>query len=186
MIFVIIPSNIKLIIIIDIIILMSNIYLLFSFKYHLIYKNIDNFFISFSNQSLFQVSDYLNRKYLKVYNSNDSSKTNKKNISLYFIQFHHEPFHKKLINDIITILKNKYSIHINPKNPDYLIYNIFGCKYLNSRYNNSIKIAYITENQLPDFNKADYCIGNPHINYLDRYFRMPIYFVKRISRIKKK
>ena len=164
---------------------MSNIYLLFSFKYHLIYKNIDNFFISFSNQSLFQVSDYLNRKYLKVYNSNDSSKTNKKNIILYFIKYHHERFHKKLINDIITILKNKYSIHINPKNPDYLIYNIFGCKYLNSRYNNSIKIAYITENQLPDFNKADYCIGNPHINYLDRYFRMPIYFVKRISRIKK-
>ena len=47
-----------------------------------------------------------------------------------------------------------------------------------------LKIAYFTENQLPDFSKADYCIGNSHINYLDRYFRMPIYFINRINTIK--
>lgn len=166
--------------------LIFNIYLFFSFKNYFIYKNIDNFFISFSTQPSFKMADYLNRKYLKAYNPNDSSKTNKINISLYFIQFHREPFHNKLINETIKILKNKYSVHINPKNPDYLIYNIFGCKFLKYRYNNSIKIAYITENQLPDFNKADYCIGNSHINYLDRYFRIPVYFVKRISIIKQK
>ena len=85
---------------------------------------------------------------------------------------------------MIDILQKKYSVYINQNNPDYLIYNVFGCQYLDSRYNNSIKIAYFTENQLPDFSKADYCIGNSHINYLDRYFRMPIYFLNRISQIK--
>jgi hypothetical protein len=75
-------------------------------------------------------------------------------------------------------------VRTNQNNPEHLIYNVFGCQYLDSRYNNSIKIAFFTENQLPDFSKADYCIGNSHINYLDRYFRMPIYFLNRISRIK--
>ena len=85
---------------------------------------------------------------------------------------------------MIKIIKHKYVVLINSKNPDYLIYNVFGCKYLLSKYNNSIKIAYFTENQLPDFSKADYCIGNSHINYLDRYFRMPVYFINRINTIK--
>ena len=85
---------------------------------------------------------------------------------------------------MIKIIKDKYLVLINSKNPDYLIYNVFGCKYLLSKYNNSIKIAYFTENQLPDFSKADYCIGNSHINYLDRYFRMPIYFINGINAIK--
>ena len=75
-------------------------------------------------------------------------------------------------------------MHVNPNNPDYLIYNIFGCKEFDSKYNDSIKIAFITENQLPDFSKADYCIGNSHINYLDRYFRMPVYFINRIDPLK--
>ena len=106
-----------------------------------------------------------------------------KNISLYFIQFKEYSFHKKLINEIIKIIKDKYFVFINSNNPDYVIYNVFGCSYLLSKYNNSIKIAYFTENQLPDFSKADYCIGNSHINYLDRYFRMPIYFINRINTI---
>ena len=75
-------------------------------------------------------------------------------------------------------------VYINPNNPDYLIYNVHGCNHLDSKYNNSIKIAYFTENQLPDFSKADYCIGNSHVIYLDRYFRMPVYFINSISPIK--
>ena len=41
---------------------------------------------------------------------------------------------------------------------------------------NSIKIAYYTENEIPDFNCADYAIGQAHINYLDRYLRIPYLF----------
>ena len=176
---------VKIIIYIDITLLITNIYLLF-FKNNFIYKNIDHFFFIFNTQSIDQISVYLNKKYLKSYNLNDSSQINKKYISLYFINFHDEPFQSNLINNSINILNNKYLVHINPNNPDYLIYNVFGCDVLDSKYNNSIKIAFFTENQLPDFSIADYCIGNSHINYLDRYFRMPVYFINSIDLLKNK
>ena len=172
---------VKIIIYIDITLLITNIYLLLFFKNNFIYKNIDHFFFILNTQSINQISDYLNKKYIKSYNLNDSSQINKKYISLYFINFHDEPFHSNLINNSINILNNKYLVHINPNNPDYLIYNVFGCDVLDSKYNNSIKIAFFTENQLPDFSIADYCIGNSHINYLDRYFRMPVYFINSIK-----
>ena len=177
-------KNIIIIIYINFIILIINIYLLFFFNNDLIYKNIDHFFITVNTQSFYKISDYLNKKYTKVYNLNDSSQINKKYISIDFIQFYEEPFAYNLINETINILNNKYLVHINPDNPDYLVYNIVGCKYLDYKYNNSIKIAYYTENQLPDFSKADYCIGNSHIIYLDRYFKLPVYYIKSINLLK--
>jgi hypothetical protein len=115
---------------------------------------------------------------------NDNPKINKKFINLYFIKYGNNTFIDNLVNNTINLLKNKYLVYINPNNPDYLIYNVDGCDFLDSKYDNSIKIAYFTENQLPDFNKADYCIGSSHIIYLDRYFRMPVYFIDRINQLK--
>jgi len=70
-------------------------------------------------------------------------------------------------------LSQKFDIQINPHNPEYLIYNVFGCLHIDKKYNKSIKIVYYTENQLPDFIIADYAIGQAHVNYLDRYYRIP-------------
>ena len=56
-------------------------------------------------------------------------------------------------------------------------------------YDNAIKIAFYTENQIPDFNKSDYAIGFDNINYLDRYFRKTTLiwiFEKRYLNIKYK
>ncbi len=168
----------------NIIIFIANIYLLFFFKHNFIFRNIDHFFFNINTQSFYQISDYLNRKYKKIYYLNDSSQNNKKLISLHFIHFPNDPFLNNIINNTINILNTKYLVYINPNNPDYLIYNVHGCNHLDSKYNNSIKIAFFTENQLPDFSKADYCIGNSHVIYLDRYFRMPVYFINSISPIK--
>ena len=52
---------------------------------------------------------------------------------------------------------------------------------MKKKYNNAIKIAYFTENQLPDFNIADYAIGQAHINLLDRYLRIPYLIGLRIK-----
>ena len=79
----------------------------------------------------------------------------------------------KIITQLETILKQKFNILYNKNNPEYLIYNVFGCNHLHQNYKNSIKIAYYTENQLPDFNTIDYAIGEAHINYLDRYLKIP-------------
>lgn len=75
------------------------------------------------------------------------------------------------ISCLFTILENKFIFNFTSDNPDYLIYDVFSCDQLESKYNNSIKIAFYTENIIPDFNYADYSIGFHNINYLDRYFR---------------
>ena len=80
-------------------------------------------------------------------------------------------YKKVLIKNVIEGLKDKFYFEITPDNPDYLVYDIFDCNYLKSKYNKSIKIAFYTENQIPDFNKADYAIGFHNLNYLDRYFK---------------
>jgi hypothetical protein len=45
-------------------------------------------------------------------------------------------------------------------------------------------MRYFTENILPDFNFADYAIGHAHFSYLDRYLRIPFYFLNKLLSIK--
>ena len=144
-------------------------------------KNSDLKLIQFFKLSYKNISFYLNSKYIINYFYNENLKTekttiNKKIIQLFFINFHCSNYQQKQINDIKQILSRKFEIVINPQSPEYLIYNVFGCLHLNEKYNNSIKIAYYTENEIPDFNFADYAIGQAHINYLDRYLRIPYLF----------
>ena len=89
---------------------------------------------------------------------------------------------------IENICKDKFIIKFNKDNPDYLIYNVFGYKHLNSKYDKSIKIAIFTENKIPDLLEVDYDMGFSHINYLDRYFKYNIfeYNDNLIKDIKKK
>ena len=68
-------------------------------------------------------------------------------------------------------MKRKYKLEIKSENPDYLIFDVFGCNRFNDSYKESIKIAFYTENMLPDFNTTDYAIGQSHIVFLDRYFK---------------
>lgn len=68
-------------------------------------------------------------------------------------------------------------------NPDYLVYNVFGKDHLKLKYKKAIKIAFYTENIIPDLNEADYAIGHQHINYLDRYFKYPMFLTKLFQNI---
>ena len=81
---------------------------------------------------------------------------------------------QKIQNWINDSLGDKFYFKFDSNNPDYLIYNVFGYKHFDSKYNNCIKIAYFTENKIPDLRKADYALGFFHINYLDRFFKFPI------------
>lgn len=82
------------------------------------------------------------------------------------------------INDnfIIDVLQNNYKIELNKNNPEYLFYSNFG--YKNIKYN-CIKIFYTGENVFPNFNSCDYAIGPHDINIGDRYYMLPIYFIKK-------
>ena len=145
---------------------LSLIILSFNLYYFILYKK--NSFL-LRNFNFENISKTLKIVYKTIKDA--SNKSNKKEIHLFF-----EDITKNQTLSFLNLLKENFIIKITPKNPDYLIYSVFGCHHKNKKYINSIKIAYFTENQIPDFNMADYAIGQAHINYLDRYFIMPINF----------
>jgi hypothetical protein len=153
------------------------------------FKISDYFFLNIIQKSYREISDSLNNKY-KLNNrlimpikiifvlKNYFFPSKRKKIVLYSVDLFSFTFHKKWL---MSKLNEKFIIIFNQNNPDYLIYNVFGTKHLNPKYNNAIKIAIFTENRIPDFNKADYVIGHYHINYLDRYFKYSIFLGKNLN-----
>jgi len=124
-----------------------------------------------------QIVYYLNSKYYKSnLNINevklfDTKIKDKKVINFYIVGSSNNHYKNLLKKDITKLLRNKYNFNFTSNNPDYLIYDVFSCDHLESKYNKSIKIAFYTENIIPDFSQADYSIGFYNIHYLDRYFR---------------
>ena len=112
---------------------------------------------------------YYFNKYIKKNQIIHNLKKRKK-LSLYLTDEYDIKFQKKWLK---KILKDKYIITFEENNPDYLIYNMYGNNHLNQKYNKSIKIAYYTENKIPDLKEADYGFGQAHISYIDRYFKFP-------------
>ena len=150
-------------------------------------KNSEDFlYFALKNYNL--ISNYLNEKFNNkiLINKSKNSKINKKKISLYSVDLFNPKKHRLWLKNK---LKDKFRIKFDKYKPDYLIYNIFGNEHLNDKYSNSIKIAIFTENQIPDLSEVDYAIGQAHINYLDRYFKFPIFLwqnIKAISKLRKK
>ena len=108
----------------------------------------------------------------KILKNELSSKLKKKLIRIFYVGTVHKIFKNFIINNIIEELQDKYIFKFTPNNPDYLLYDEFYSReYLNPKFDKSIKIAIYTENQIPDFNKADYVVGFHNINYIDRYFK---------------
>lgn len=75
-------------------------------------------------------------------------------------------------NLFTRLLSQVYDLEFS-EHPDYLIYSVFGNEHL--KYDDCIRIFYTGENQAPDFNICDYAIGYDHMDFGDRYLRMPIY-----------
>ena len=152
------------------------------------FKNIDYFTIKFLSYSYNQITNYLIKKLSKksISKSFASKKilkeiinnNRKKNIKLYYLDIH-----PRWISLIRENTKEKFNIQIDRVDPDYLVYATFGCKHLSSKYKNTIKIAFFTENQIPDLEISDYAVGLAHLNYLDRYFIYP-YFIYSLNKNK--
>ena len=166
-------------------------------KNKIFFKDIDIFSINIAIKSFNMISFYLNSKFKKKENYiikyfkllKNYLYSTKKIIRIYTVGSSNDYYKNILKKEIIEGLDNKYIFIFTPINPDYLIYDVFSCEYLEKEYDNAIKIAFYTENQIPDFNKADYAIGFDNINYLDRYFRKTTLiwiFEKRYLNIKYK
>ena len=119
------------------------------------------------------ISYYLNSKYYnnkKNYLKNNHSK---KIIILDCVDLYKS---QKIQIWLNNTFRNQFLFIFDSNKPDYLIYNVFGFRHLENKYNNCIKIAYITENSIPDLNIADYAFGFQHINYLDRFYKFTNFY----------
>lgn len=100
-----------------------------------------------------------------------------KKIKINFIDFW-ENFNKE-DNYFCNILKKYYEIEFSEE-PDYLFCSCFGNKHF--QYTNCIKILFIGENIIPDFNLYDYAMGFHYIEFEDRYLRLPLYVLYHMER----
>ena len=161
--------------------LLINLYILYfnkNKKRHLILKNVDYFIFSVINQVFTNISIFLNSKYYYKQKFLFKKIQTKKVIYLDLRDLYKGQKIKIWLNNT---LGNKFSFIFDSNKPDYLIFNVFGSRHLDSKYNNSVKIAYFTENRIPDLNKVDYALGFYHINYLDRYCKLQCFYSKSKS-----
>jgi len=93
-----------------------------------------------------------------------------KKIKINFIDFW--PDLVKEDNYFYNILKKYYEVEISDE-PDYLFCSCFGNKHF--KYQDCVKILFLGENIVPDFNLYDYAMGFHYIDFEDRYLRLPLY-----------
>ena len=177
------------IIFIEINILIINIIYIYNPNTYSSLHEINNFLIKSISHKYSSISNYLYLKFKPKKNStiinnnllSKLSNDDNNNSTIKTVKIYHRNINKRWIRLIMRDLKGKINIKIDKTNPDYLIYATFGCGHMLKKYNNTIKIAFFTENQLPDLNFADYAIGLGHINHLDRFFTFPyiVYYLKR-------
>lgn len=89
------------------------------------------------------------------------------------LKFTHTPLFRTE-QRLLDILQEKFPIEITDESPDYVIGSVF-TPFEQLRYKNSVKILFTGENVTPDFNVYDYAIGFDHIQFEDRYLRLPLY-----------
>lgn len=76
-------------------------------------------------------------------------------------------------NFITNSLKKNYEVIVTDS-PDYLFFSVFGYSHL--KYD-CIKIMFVGENIVPDFNLCDYAMGFDFLDFGDRYMRLPLYML---------
>jgi len=72
---------------------------------------------------------------------------------------------------IYGLLSNRYELELSEK-PDYLIDGGLGLEHL--KYD-CIKIVFVGESYVPDFNLFDYALGFDFLEFGDRYLRLPLF-----------
>ncbi|WP_259458031.1 glycosyltransferase family 10 domain-containing protein [Helicobacter pylori] len=88
-------------------------------------------------------------------------------------------FRKKFI--LYFILSQHYTItlHRNPDKPADIVFgNPLGAARKILSYQNTKRVFYTGENEVPNFNLFDYAIGFDELDFNIRYLRMPLYYDK--------
>ena len=94
----------------------------------------------------------------------------KRKIKVKFIDF--EPYFTPKEQPFYELLSRHYDI-CETDRPDYIIDR--GLSFKHVKYNDCIKILFLGENYVPDFNSFDYAIGFDYLTFGDRYIRHPLF-----------
>ena len=71
------------------------------------------------------------------------------------------------------ILSRFYDVQVVARNPDYLIDGGLGMDHLD--YPDAVRIVFVGESSVPDFNQFDYAVGFDDLSFGDRYLRIPLF-----------
>lgn len=74
----------------------------------------------------------------------------------------------------LQIVESGASYSTSDTEVDIVIFSVFGQSHWDVPYD-TVKIFYTGENICPDFNACDYALGFEHLDFADRYMRMPNY-----------
>ncbi|GAA8620452.1 glycosyltransferase family 10 [Helicobacter pylori] len=86
-------------------------------------------------------------------------------------------FRKKFILHFILSQHYKITLHRNPDKPADIVFgNPLGSARKILSYQNTKRVFYTGENEVPNFNLFDYAIGFDELDFRDRYLRMPLYY----------
>ncbi|WQZ53884.1 fucosyltransferase [Helicobacter pylori] len=84
---------------------------------------------------------------------------------------------KKNILYFILIQRYAITLHQNPDKPADIVFgNPLGSARKILSYQNTKRVFYTGENEVPNFNLFDYAIGFDELDFNDRYLRMPLYY----------
>lgn len=75
---------------------------------------------------------------------------------------------------LLDILRERFNILLVDESPDYVIGTAFDT-IDTLKHKDAVKILFTGENIVPDFNFYDYAIGFDHLEFGDRYLRIPLY-----------
>ncbi len=85
---------------------------------------------------------------------------------------------------VYKILSRNFTLDMHSK-PDFIISGGLGMSHL--KYDDCVKLVWIGENYVPDFNWFDYAIGFDYLDFGDRYLRAPLYaFYREFADIDKR
>lgn len=73
---------------------------------------------------------------------------------------------------LCKLISKYYNVELS-ENPDYILDGGLGRDFY--KYDNCIKIVSIGENYAPDFNEFDYAMAFDHLEFGDRYLRLPLF-----------
>lgn len=80
--------------------------------------------------------------------------------------------HPRMPRTLLEFVADRYRFELVRQNADFVLHSCSGREVLNHR---GVRIGFVGENLVPDFNVSDYALGFSRLEFGDRYFRLPLY-----------